>query len=188
VGLGALFVALPRTLEPLEEDQYALPGVRASLGELVAVGVKESVRRSGVDNNLVRNIGGYQRFLEGSYLDRRYAFVCTPENGQNRRSEFMCMLGGARTVWTGDAGYPIEPDDTDGNGLCGMLFYASYLANHGIRSVAIDLCGYSQSYCQLVVLTKATASSFFERRIAPNCLRWPGRCSLGCVAAESPTG
>jgi esterase/lipase len=33
--------------------------------------------------------------------------------------------------------------------MSGPKFYASYLADHGIGSVAIDLCGYSQSFCQL---------------------------------------
>ncbi|HWH98750.1 MAG TPA: hypothetical protein VNT27_00340 [Propionibacteriaceae bacterium] len=33
--------------------------------------------------------------------------------------------------------------------MSGPKFYASYLSDHCIRSVAIDLCGYSQSFCQL---------------------------------------
>ena len=36
---------------------------------------------------------------------------------------------------------------TDGYGLCGFLFYADYLAAHGVRVVAMDLCGYGQSFC-----------------------------------------
>jgi hypothetical protein len=54
------------------------------------------------------------------------------------------------TVWLGSGSTAaVLLHQTDGNGLCGMLFYASYLADHGIRSVAIDLCGYSQSFCQV---------------------------------------
>jgi pimeloyl-ACP methyl ester carboxylesterase len=54
------------------------------------------------------------------------------------------------TVWLGSGSTAaVLLHQTDTNGLCGMLFYASYLADHGIRSVAIDLCGYSQSFCQL---------------------------------------
>ena len=46
------------------------------------------------------------------------------------------------TVWLGSGSTAaVLLHQTDGNGLCGMLFYASYLADHGIRSVAIDLCG-----------------------------------------------
>lgn len=51
-------------------------------------------------------------------------------------------LGSGRTV-------AVLLHQTDGNGLCGMLFYADYLAKRGIRAVAVDLCGYSQSFCQL---------------------------------------
>ena len=36
---------------------------------------------------------------------------------------------------------------TDGNGLCGFLFYADYLAERGIKIAAMDLCGYGQSTC-----------------------------------------
>jgi hypothetical protein len=36
---------------------------------------------------------------------------------------------------------------TDGHGLCGFLFYADYLAEQGVRVVAMDLCGYGQSFC-----------------------------------------
>jgi dienelactone hydrolase len=36
---------------------------------------------------------------------------------------------------------------TDGYGLCGFLFYADYLAQQGVRVVAMDLCGYGQSFC-----------------------------------------
>ena len=36
---------------------------------------------------------------------------------------------------------------TDGYGLCGFLFYAGYLAKHGVGVVAMDLCGYGQSFC-----------------------------------------
>jgi Alpha/beta hydrolase family len=54
------------------------------------------------------------------------------------------------TVWLGlGTTTAVLLHQTDGNGLCGMLFYASYLADHGIRTVAIDLCGYSQSFCQV---------------------------------------
>jgi dienelactone hydrolase len=54
------------------------------------------------------------------------------------------------TVWLGSgATAAVLLHQTDGNGLCGMLFYASYLADHGIRAVAIDLCGYSKSFCQV---------------------------------------
>ena len=36
---------------------------------------------------------------------------------------------------------------TDGYGLCGFLFYADYLSRRGVHVVAMDLCGYGQSFC-----------------------------------------
>jgi len=36
---------------------------------------------------------------------------------------------------------------TDGNGLCGFLFYADFLAQRGLRVGVVDLCGYGQSPC-----------------------------------------
>lgn len=36
---------------------------------------------------------------------------------------------------------------TDGNGLCGFLFYADYLARRGLRVALLDLCDYGQSVC-----------------------------------------
>ena len=35
----------------------------------------------------------------------------------------------------------------DGNGLCGFLFYADFLAKRGTRVALLDLCNYGQSYC-----------------------------------------
>jgi dienelactone hydrolase len=35
----------------------------------------------------------------------------------------------------------------DGSGLCGFLFYADFLAQHGIRVAMFDLCNHGQSYC-----------------------------------------
>jgi dienelactone hydrolase len=36
---------------------------------------------------------------------------------------------------------------TDGDGMCGFLFYAAYLAEHGVRVVLMDFCDYGQSDC-----------------------------------------
>ena len=33
--------------------------------------------------------------------------------------------------------------------MCGLFFYGDYLAKHGVRVLAVDLCGYGQSLCQL---------------------------------------
>jgi len=35
----------------------------------------------------------------------------------------------------------------DGDGLCGFLFYAGFLAKQGIRVALLDLCNNGQSYC-----------------------------------------
>jgi hypothetical protein len=35
----------------------------------------------------------------------------------------------------------------DGNGLCGFLFYADFLAKRGIQVALLDLCNHGQSYC-----------------------------------------
>jgi pimeloyl-ACP methyl ester carboxylesterase len=82
---------------------------------------------------------------------------------------------------------------TDGNGLCGMLFYAGYLADHGIRSVAIDLCGYSQSFCQV----SSQEDPIGQVKLVSDALRAAGArritlvgASMGgslAVAAAAPT-
>ena len=52
------------------------------------------------------------------------------------------------TGWLGSSGTSAGLlHQTDGYGLCGFLFYADYLAEHGVRVVAMDLCGYGQSLC-----------------------------------------
>jgi pimeloyl-ACP methyl ester carboxylesterase len=52
------------------------------------------------------------------------------------------------SVWLGAGGTTaVLLHQTDGNGLCGFLFFADYLAGRGIRVAAVDLCGYGQSAC-----------------------------------------
>jgi dienelactone hydrolase len=52
------------------------------------------------------------------------------------------------TGWLG-SGEPVAVllHQTDGDGMCGFLFYADYLARHGVRVVLVDLCEYGQSDC-----------------------------------------
>jgi hypothetical protein len=37
--------------------------------------------------------------------------------------------------------------EADGSGMCGFLFYADFLARHGIRVLLVDLCNHGQSNC-----------------------------------------
>lgn len=46
----------------------------------------------------------------------------------------------------------------DGNGLCGFLFYAQYLAKRGVKVTAMDLCGYGQSDCRDTAIYNDPAS------------------------------
>jgi hypothetical protein len=98
------------------------------------------------------------------------------------------------TVWLGSGSTAaVLLHQTDTNGLCGMLFYASYLADHGIRSVAIDLCGYSQSFCQV----SSHENPVGQVKLITDTLRADGArritlvgASMGgslAVAAASPT-
>jgi alpha/beta hydrolase fold len=98
------------------------------------------------------------------------------------------------TVWLGSGTTAaVLLHQTDSNGLCGMLFYASYLADHEIRTVAIDLCGYSQSFCQL----SSQENPVSQVKLVTDALRAGGArritligASMGgslAVAAASPT-
>lgn len=52
------------------------------------------------------------------------------------------------TAWLGSGKtVAVLLHQTDGNGLCGFLFYADYLSSRGIRVALVDLCGYGQSSC-----------------------------------------
>jgi hypothetical protein len=58
--------------------------------------------------------------------------------------------GGARlnTGWLGTGGtVAVLLHQTDGDGMCGFLFYGEYLAAHGVRVVLMDFCDYGQSDC-----------------------------------------
>jgi pimeloyl-ACP methyl ester carboxylesterase len=50
------------------------------------------------------------------------------------------------TAWLGSGStVAVLLHQTDGNGLCGFLFYADVLARRGLRVALLDLCGYGQS-------------------------------------------
>lgn len=52
------------------------------------------------------------------------------------------------TAWVGSGStVAVLLHQTDGNGLCGFLFYAEFLARHGVRVALVDLCNYGQSSC-----------------------------------------
>lgn len=52
------------------------------------------------------------------------------------------------TAWLGSGSTTaVLLHQTDGNGICGFLFYAEFLARKGIRVAVVDLCGYGQSNC-----------------------------------------
>ena len=58
--------------------------------------------------------------------------------------------GGVRlnTGWLGTGGtVAVLLHQTDGDGLCGFLFYGEYLAAHGVHVVLMDFCDYGQSDC-----------------------------------------
>lgn len=53
------------------------------------------------------------------------------------------------TAWLGKGSTAaVLLHQTDGNGLCGFLFYADFLARQGIQVVMMDFCGYGQSICE----------------------------------------
>jgi pimeloyl-ACP methyl ester carboxylesterase len=52
------------------------------------------------------------------------------------------------TAWAGrGTTVAVLLHQTDGNGLCGFLFYADVLVRQGVRVALVDLCGYGQSAC-----------------------------------------
>lgn len=52
------------------------------------------------------------------------------------------------TAWLGSGKtVAVLLHQTDGDGMCGFLFYADFLARKGIRVALVDLCGYGQSHC-----------------------------------------
>ena len=52
------------------------------------------------------------------------------------------------TAWLGSGEtVAVLLHQTDGDGLCGFLFYAEHLAKAGVRVALLDLCGYGQSAC-----------------------------------------
>jgi Alpha/beta hydrolase family len=52
------------------------------------------------------------------------------------------------TGWLGDGDTTaVLLHQTDGDGMCGFLFYGGYLAKHGVRVVLMDFCEYGQSDC-----------------------------------------
>jgi hypothetical protein len=58
--------------------------------------------------------------------------------------------GGVRlnTGWLGTGGtVALLLHQTDGDGMCGFLFYGEYLATHGVHVVLMDFCDYGQSDC-----------------------------------------
>jgi hypothetical protein len=58
--------------------------------------------------------------------------------------------GGVRlnTGWLGTGGtVAVLLHQTDGDGMCGFLFYGTYLAKHGVHVVLMDFCDYGQSAC-----------------------------------------
>jgi dienelactone hydrolase len=81
---------------------------------------------------------------------------------------------------------------TDGDGMCGFLFYGGYLAEHGVRVVLMDFCEYGQSDCgdapielpaQVQAVTRAVRDQGAKRVVLIGA-------SLGgsvAVAAAKPT-
>ena len=52
------------------------------------------------------------------------------------------------SAWLGSGGtVAVLLHQTDGDGLCGFLFYADYLAQQGLKVALLDVCGYGQSSC-----------------------------------------
>ena len=64
--------------------------------------------------------------------------------------------------------------------MSGPKFYASYLADHGIRSVAIDLCGYSRSFCPL----PSQEDSVGQVKLTTDALRAAGARRITLVGAS----
>jgi hypothetical protein len=85
------------------------------------------------------------------------------------------------TVWLGSGTTAaVLLHQTDSSGLCGMLFYAAYLADHGIRSVAIDLCGYTQSFCQV----SSQQDPITQVQLVSDALRGTGARRITLVGAS----
>jgi dienelactone hydrolase len=75
---------------------------------------------------------------------------CTGEvpSGVEQRSLLAADGSVINTGWLGSGDTTaVLLHQTDGYGLCGFLFFADYLAARGVRVVAMDLCGYGQSFC-----------------------------------------
>lgn len=71
-----------------------------------------------------------------------------PPEGVTQRQLAAGDTARLNTAWLGSGSTVaiLLPGD-DEYGMCGLLFYADYLAQHDVRSVLVDLCGFGQSDC-----------------------------------------
>ena len=85
------------------------------------------------------------------------------------------------TAWLGSGSTAaVLLHQTDNNGLCGFLSYAGFLADQQVRVVAIDMCGYSQSFCQLDSLNDPS----LQIKLVSDLLREEGAERITLVGAS----
>lgn len=78
-------------------------------------------------------------------LTQACAFTTVPA-GVEQRQVPLPSGSPLSTAWVGSgSSVAVLLHQTDGNGLCGFLFYADVLASRGLRVALLDLCGYGQS-------------------------------------------
>lgn len=94
-------------------------------------------------------------------LDRQCPGVTVPADAEQQTltGPDGSLISTAR--WGSGSTTAIMLHQTDGNGMCGFFFYGDYLAKQGVRVLAVDLCGYGQSLCQLDLGSDAVAQVRF---------------------------
>jgi hypothetical protein len=79
-----------------DEVEDALPGIRRGLRELRGLPVEEAVRGACVRDDLMLDISGVQRGVEGCVVLRRDVLVISGLEGEDRRRERCCELRRSR--------------------------------------------------------------------------------------------
>src|SRR5438046_8914267 len=87
--------AAPSRAMLLDEGQHALPRIVRRVGELLLLAVKEAVRRALVRHDLVLDVCGAQRVLEGTVVGGGDVLVRAGLQGEDRRLELRGPLRSA---------------------------------------------------------------------------------------------